>query len=469
MICSQFPAKKALILEGGEGINYSELLEAVDRLASCFAKRSVVFILCDNDYPSLQCYLASLKAGVVPLLLNSKVNDVQLQELIKIYDPQYVFMYRDRAAMHLSNNYCLIQSLGSYELYSREQELDIPINDQLAMLLPTSGSTGSPKLVRLSYNNLKSNAESICSYLNIGPDESAVTSLPLSYSYGLSIVNSHLFAGASLVLTNRSMVDSEFWKLIQSHGVTSLAGVPYHFEMLLRLKMERLNIPSVRTITQAGGRLDPEKMRRVYESCQIKGIKFVTMYGQTEASPRISYVPSEDTVRKIGSIGIPIPGGQMWVEKDDGSRVNEVGQVGELIYAGPNVSLGYAESKADLCLGDTNRGVLRTGDLAYFDHEKYFFVQGRKSRFVKVFGLRLALDEVEKMVADMGFVAAAHGTDEKLLVHVTEKKNLSTSSLKERLSGLLNLNHSAIDVRAISDLPRLESGKINYQALKDLS
>ena len=452
--------KTAVITETGAEISSSALFDDIEQTARLFKARAVVFIVCRNDYMSLLFYLAALEADAVPLLLNADNPTSHLTRLVELYTPHYIVSPEADIP-----GFTTMSSVGDYMLYKNPAP-DVPaLHPDLAFLATTSGSTGDPKLVRLSANNLKSNAAAIADYLDITPEDRAITSLPISYSYGLSVINSHLHAGASIVLSDHSLMQKEFWQQINEHNVTSFAGVPYHYEMLLRLRLERLNIPTITKMTQAGGRLDPDKLEKVATFCNSKGIRFWTMYGQTEAAPRISYVPSDRTLDKLGSIGIPVPGGKLWIRGENGNDITASGNIGELVYEGPNVCLGYAESKEDLALGDVNQGVLATGDLAHCDEDGYFYLEGRLRRFIKVYGNRISLDQVEGYLGESGLESAAHGHDDALIVHVVVREGLGEEEIKRDLATYTGVNATAIRVVSVEQLPRLATGKIDYQCL----
>ncbi len=331
-----------------------------------------------------------------------------------------------------------------------------------ALLLSTSGTTGSPKLIRLSYRNLQSNAEAIVQYLGINSAETAITSLPLSYSYGLSVVNSHLLAGATLVCTNASIVTQEFWADFSEQRCTSFAGVPFSYSMLERLRLERMNLPALRTLTQAGGRLAPEKVQLFADIARRSGARFFVMYGQTEATARISYVPSDRLDAKIGSIGLPIPGGRLRLMQE-GCEITEPDREGELVYSGPNVMLGYAETRDCLAKGDELLGTLHTGDLGHRDADGYFYITGRLKRFIKIYGLRLNLDEIEKMLESaLGRSVACGGQDECLHVLVESTSEADASEALKRVGSLYKLHPSSVRVRLVAALQVNSSGKKDY-------
>lgn len=460
LFAARDPAAIAIYPEDASPVTYGELATAVAEFATRFTDPGVVACVCDNDLPSLVCYLAALEAQRVPLLLPGGMPRSQLLGLIEAYRPHYLFHRRDDLA---DLGAYIAGQFGPYLLSRLADSPVATVSPDLALLLTTSGSTGSRKLVRLSIGNLRANAASIADYLEIGTAERAITSLPMHYSYGLSVINSHLHAGASLVLTNRSIMERGFWDLLREHEVTSMAGVPYTYEMLLRLGIARLKMPSIRMLTQAGGRLAPDKIRAVAQACQARNIRFCTMYGQTEATARIAYLPWQETEARAGSIGRAIPGGTLWLEDENGQRIAQPGVPGQLIYSGPNVCLGYATSAADLARGDDNGGTLRTGDLAIIDSHGYFTLVGRLNRFVKLFGNRVSLDEVEGLLAAEGVTGAATGTDDKLRVFVEDPA--APEATKTLLAKAMGINPIAISVERIAALPRTENGKIDYSSL----
>ena len=271
-------------------------------------------------------------------------------------------------------------------------------------------------MVRQSYNNILSNTESIVEYLNLDSTERPITTLPMNYTYGLSIINSHLYAGATILLTENTLIQKEFWNFFKTEQATSFGGVPYTYEMLKKLRFSRMNLPSLRYMTQAGGKLSPELHKEFAQDCIDKNRKFIVMYGQTEATARMAYLPSEYALKKYGSMGIAIPGGSFSLIDDNGNEITEDNITGELIYKGANVTLGYAESRSDLIKGDENHGVLLTGDMAKRDKDGFYYIVGRKKRFLKMFGKRVNLDEVERIIkSEYSFLdCACDGTDDNM-------------------------------------------------------
>ena len=455
----------ALIESSGKITSYRELKKNVIDFSNFFTEKHLIFIIGDNDFSTIVCYLSALESEIVPILLGSSINQNQLNNLIITYKPKYIFHKLD---LNPYQGFTLASKYHGYSLFVREKHESIALHQDLALLLTTSGSTGSPKLVRLSKKNLISNAKSISKYLKITSNDRAITSLPFNYSYGLSVINSHLISGGSIVLSNSSMMEGNFWRLIAKYSVTSLSGVPYNYEMMLRLGIDRLKLSSITKMTQAGGKLEIDKIKQISKALHSKKIKFYLMYGQTEATARMSYLPPEDISNKPGSIGKAIPNGKLWIEDKNGSSINQVNSVGELIYSGENVSMGYSNMISDLNLGDSNNGVLRTGDLAKFDSKGYFYIKGSTNRFIKIYGNRISLDSIEKIIFNKGFESVVTGNENKLLICVIHDKNLSADVLKTDISKLIGINKTAIQINVVSDFPRLDNGKINYQIIKKI-
>lgn len=453
----------ALINEDNLFLTYSQLNKKVIEFSNFFECRHLVFIIGENDVETIVSYLSSLDYGMVPLLLSAKIDINQLKNLIKIYKPKYIFQKFGECPYE---KYSLESSYLGYALFVNDKKDDINLHPDLALLLTTSGSTGSPKLVRLTKKNLISNARSISSYLGITSKDRAITSLPFNYSYGLSVINSHFISGGSIVLSNSSMIEGNFWHLINNHSVTSLAGVPYNYEMILKLGFDRLKISSIRIMTQAGGKLDADKIHEIYRSANLKKIKFYSMYGQTEATARISYLSPKNILKKKGSIGKVIPDGKLWIEDKYGKLIDQCNKVGELVYSGENVSMGYAESSNDLEKGDINKGILKTGDLAQFDSDGFFYIKGSCNRFLKIFGNRISLDSIEEIIAKKGFECSASGDDNKLLIFVVENNSLSLEVLKAEVSNIISISQTAIQINSVKKLPRMDNGKIDYNSMK---
>ena len=452
------PGEAIVDCDTGERLSYQALITRVDDIGRELSRRQVrgiVFLLAANTIDFVMLYLGCLRAALPVFLADPKS---PLESLLEVYRPSMILApapsvfwgYDARGTIACAPNYCVWQGGESY-----------PVHAELSVLLPTSGSTGNPKLVRLKEGNLRSNATAIAEYLNLGPGERAIQSLPLYYSYGLSVLNSHLVSGGTVVLTPHSFLRPEFWGVVDCERCTSFAGIPYMYEVLHRLRFNPAKHPSLKVLTQAGGGLVRELIAHFHEQATQAGKQFVVMYGQTEATARISYVPPEKLDTKIGSIGIPIPMGTLSLREAPGMEDSR-----ELVYEGPNVMMGYAESSEDLALGDVQKGMLTTGDLAIKDEDGYFWIVGRLNRFAKLFGRRISLEDIERRL-EVEFkipVAVLEGKNE-LRVFLEAQGGHVSEAIVGFLSRTMNVPPNAIQTCQMEALPRTGNGKKNYSAL----
>ena len=395
----------AFITDKDKQIGYDELDKFIEFFKNKIMPRSLIFILSKNSLGSLIGYYSFLKNGFVSFMLNENIDNKLLKNLIEIYKPNYLWMPITKITTFYKSK--LICTLFDYTLIKINDD-QIDIHKDLALLLTTSGSTGSPKAVKISYENLSSNAESISEYLEIDENERPITTLPINYSFGLSVINSHLLKKTTILLTEKTLFDREFWNFLNEYKATSLSGVPYTYEILKKIRFLKMDLPFLKTLTQAGGKLKNELNIEFSKFCLENDKRFFVMYGQTEATARISYLPYQLSLEKIGCIGISIPNGKLSL-----IDTNDEG-IGELVYEGKNVSLGYAECKEDLIKEDENHGILNTGDIAKQDQDGFYYIIGRKKRFIKIFGNRINLDEIEQLLKTITLDCACTGNDSYL-------------------------------------------------------
>lgn len=454
----QHPATTVALLHDGREIGYGELAAMADAAVAPLPKRrSVGFLSMPSKPGAIALYLGALRSGQhVPLLLQSDMDEVLRNALIAHYRPDWLALPPTQPA---PPEYVAVSGTANDDLivHLREGEWSTPPSTQLALLLNTSGSTGSAKLVRHCAAALAANTASIVGYLGLKSDDRAITTLPLAYSFGMSILNSHLQAGASLVLTEHALVSREFWTLARASGITSLSGVPATYEMLRRLDLERQQLGRLRMLTQAGGRLRDAMLEYFEQLAGRLGAAFFVMYGQTEAAPRISYVPPARLREKVGSIGVVVPGGELMLDPTSH----------ELIYRGPNVMLGYAEQRADVALGDVVHGQLCTGDIARFDADGFAYLIGRSKRFIKISGNRVNLDDVEAMLArELGEMIACAGSDDDLVVFATTAVGVEAEAIRQLVQRRYKLYPGHVRALMLDSLPLLGTGKIDYHSLQ---
>lgn len=440
----------------GRTFTYGELDELIEqRAAEIDHSNGVALLLCVNEVATIVDYLAALRRGLAVLPLDAATELRTLAEITERYRPDVIL--GDSSTVKFDG-----YAISATRLQVRDGS-SIAVCADLAILLSTSGSTGSPRMVRLTRGNIAANTRSIIESLSITAADRAITSMPFHYSYGLSVVNTHLAAGASLVVSGASVLEPEFWNAVRLHGVTTIAGVPYTFAMLTRLRFDPTSTPSVQKVMQAGGKLDLDSTRRFYELFSSAGIAFYIMYGQTEAGPRISCLPAERLGDKLGSAGLPMSGGALFIDEVD--SVVPARTRGEVIYVGPNVMLGYATARAELTCSNDANGVLRTGDLGYLDDEGFLFITGRIKRITKLFGSRVSLDEVEAHLAELGPVAAVGGGEERLHVHHQNNDDEVVDRARKSLSRELKVPLASILMHFENEFPLMPSGKVDYREL----
>lgn len=446
---------EAAIDDSGRRITYGDLVAFSTEFAQVLPRRTLIFVLAENSIGSLLGYIGALANHIVPLILSAKTEESLYTNLYGLYGPEYVWMPK---ALHPKLGGTIVFEAWDYVLVKTGMTPPALYKD-LSLLLPTSGSTGSPKLVRHSYRNIEANAENVKNLFGLAPDERAMAILPMHYTMGLSVIASHLKAGASIILSGRSLLDAEFWKMLKAERATSFTGVPYSYELLMKLRFTCMDLPDLKIITQGGGKLTPEMFRALAMYAEEKGKKFIPTYGQSECTARMAYLPPELAMTKTCSIGMAEPGGQLSLIGDDGQETFEGEGTGEMVYRGENVTLGYATCPEDLLKGDENHGVMLTGDLARRDADGCYYIVGRLKRFLKIFGLRIGLDEVENLVKSrFDTDCLCSGTDEMLTVNVTKKG--VADEVVDFIEEKTHLFRKSIEVVEVSSIARNEAGKV---------
>jgi acyl-coenzyme A synthetase/AMP-(fatty) acid ligase len=436
----------ALVADDGRIFTYRDLAERVEPLAAQMARaRRLLLIAAENAPEPIIAWLAALRSRTPAIIAGAEAAATD-SRIRSQFQPELMFA---RAAD------------GQWALTDISTEAVAPLHPDLALLLSTSGSTGSPKMARLSAGAVEANAHSIATALAIHPDQRAITSLPIFYSYGLSVVNSHLMAGATLLVTARSVADPAFWAFARANGVASFAGVPYSYEMLERLHFRDDPPPTLQCLTQAGGRLPPELVERYARWSAAHGIRFHVMYGQTEATARMACLPPEEAARHPDCIGRAIAGGRFELLGENGAPAAP-GQPGELVYHGANVMMGYATERAD-CARGAELDALATGDIAEEVERGLYRIVGRRSRFSKIGGKRIALDDLEALLRGWGSPAIVAGDDACIAVWLTGARP-EGEPLERRLAAVLGIVPADIVVLS-GEMPLLPSGKIDYRAI----
>jgi acyl-CoA synthetase (AMP-forming)/AMP-acid ligase II len=451
----------------GQTTSYRQLLASARTIADHLGERkSLVFLLARSDAFTATVYAATQLGGHAVALLDASRPVADCAALVAEYEPEWIAgpPGTARALEALGPPTGPVAAIAGGELLARAASGTTAIHPELALLLGTSGTTGSRKYVRLSASNVEANARSIASYLGLTPEERPITSLPLHYSFGLSVLNSHWLAGAAVVLSQDGILERPFWDAVRGHVCTSLAGVPFTYQLLERIGYRDMDLPSLLTMQQAGGAMSRSLIDTYASHMAGKGGRLFVMYGQTEATARIAYVPPERLPAKVGSAGIAIPGGRLRIETKRGPAAAPH-EVGEVVYEGPNVMLGYAEGRRDLAKGDQLRSVLRTGDIGYLDEDDYLWLTGRSKRIAKVFGLRVNLDEVEAILRESG-PAAVIAADDRMMGFCAFGTDQSLDELRRSLSRRMRVHPSAIELHRVRRIPVHSTGKTDYDELE---
>lgn len=435
-----------LIETDGRALTYRDVERLSDEIFHDLpANKQLAFILGYNNISTITSYLGALRQRYAVHILDPEKHEAN-SRLIEVYNPNVV-----------------VDCAGQVPVVNIRHDDDLSIHEDICILLSTSGSTGAAKFCKLSYENIQSNTDAISQYLDVSSSDRSITLLKSFYSYGMSVINSHLNVGGSLVLTEGSIQDPEFFGLVRSRNITNIPGVPHTYEMLEKLDPDFSELRSLRFLTQAGGALSPRLVRHFSSLGSRHGWKFYVMYGQTEASPRMAYLPPELSERFPTAIGVAVPGGAFELIDEDGSPIKGDNREGELVYRGPNVMRGYATTWQDLGHVEQLNG-LHTGDMARLDESGLLFITGRKSRFVKPFGLRVGLDEIETSIKNQnGLDCAVIGFDERVVVFIAGDGHKAPDLA---LHDKYKLPSEVFRYLTIDEIPRMASGKIDYSSLK---
>ena len=453
------PQRIAAIDSNGNKLAYSDITLLSQQICTHIPERALCFLLVENNVGGIAWAMSMLESRkLVPLILNVKTEDSLYQQLLDTYQPSYIC-----APSYITLKGEVIDSQFGYQL-CKVSDNHCVLHPELSHLLPTSGSTGSPKLVRHKYENIEAAGLNISTFFELKETDRPLMVLPLYYTMGLSMVFSHLRVGATILITGLSMTDPNFWKFLKEQQATSFTGVPYSFQILNLMRFFRMDLPHLELLTQGGGKMPTDLNTKFAEYCRDNGKRWIATYGQSECTARMAYLPAKWAIDKVGSIGIAVPNGELSLIDTEGHLITTPHTEGEMCYRGKNVTMGYAREQADLALGDERNGYIRTGDLAYFDEDGCYYIVGRMGRFLKLFGMRVGLDECEQIVqTDCGIECACVGTDEKMLVYITnaEKQN----EVKDTLVHKTHIVATSFQIRIIEEIPKNEAGKKLYSQL----
>ena len=453
------PQQIAAIDSNSDKLTYADISTLSQQITEDSPERALCFLLVENNVGGIAWVMGMLDSHkLIPLILNVKTEPGLYQQLLATYQPSYVC-----APTHLPVDGQTIHTLFGYTL-TKVSDMIYPIHNDLSHLLPTSGSTGSPKLVRHKYDNIEAAGLNISTFFELKATDRPLMVLPLYYTMGLSMVFSHLRVGATILITGLSMTDPNFWKFIKEQHATSFTGVPYSFQVLNLMRFFRMDLPDIELLTQGGGKMPKELNRKFAEYCRDNGKRWIATYGQSECTARMAFLPAKWAIEKVGSIGIAVPNGELSLINTEGNLITTPHTEGEMCYRGKNVTMGYARQQSDLALGDERNGYIRTGDLAYFDEDGCYYIVGRMGRFLKLFGMRVGLDECEQIIqSECNIECACVGTDEKMIVYITNADK--QIQVKDILVHKTHIVATSFEIRIIAEIPKNEAGKKLYSQL----
>jgi acyl-coenzyme A synthetase/AMP-(fatty) acid ligase len=414
--------------------------------------RAVVFIYNNNELSSIEAFLNFYQKKYSVALLNADLHPQFKQNLENEYTPAYIF---DPSRMEVEG-YDSIQASEDISVFKRKHIRRYPIHGDVKLLMSTSGTTGSPKFVKISDHNLVQNALSIMEYMPITEHDVVPLNVPINFVYGFSIFTTNCIKANTIVCTNRDVLQKEFWSDLIHYGYSTLSGVPYFYELLHRFGFFKKDTPSLRYFTHTGGMLNKELANIISNYTQTYNKQFFAQYGQTEASGRMAFLPPKDFQTKGTSIGLPVKNGRF--EIDENTK--------ELIYYGPNVSGGYANNIFDLQDYD-HTDKLYTGDLAEKDEFGYYHIKGRIKRIIKLFGVRLNLDEVEVLLKNElgGQTFICISVQDKYLGVIHQDESLSRETITKVTKEKLGLHASSIKNYYFDHVPLTVNGKVDYPSI----
>ncbi|ROP35016.1 AMP-binding protein [Saccharothrix texasensis] len=453
------PRSPAVHLLGGRTLSYDELAELVREVERSLRHDTKALVLCagDRDLPTLLAYLAALRLGHAVAFLPASA------EILAAYQPEFV-VPGPAGGTHLADlGYLPDEQVGRSHVFRRRSTG--PAGDifpDTALLLSTSGTTGSPKAVRLSYDGVADNSDAIARALRITAAERAPTTLPITHAYGLSVLNSHLRSGAGIVLSDRTPLSLAMWDHLTRAGATSFAAVPTTYAAFGPAHLNLLERSEIRTMTQSGARLGDELTMRLVRMMQRRQGRFFPMYGQTEATSRITCLDPAALPDRLGSVGKAVAGGVITIAPAEAHHRAAPGE-GAVHYRGPGVMLGYATGRDDLARGP-EVDVLDTGDLGYL-RDGYLYLTGRTKRIVKVLGVRTSLDDLERVVERSDHPSAVvRGDDDVVYLFGAGDPDVHEQQ-RRRVAEVLGVPSRHVAVRHVDRLPQTPGGKVDYRAL----
>ena len=466
-----FGERPAFISDLGETVSFARLdalSEELSRLCGTVSSETgtkpLIMMLTKNTLAAFCLYIAMLQGGCPMMLVSASLPGDMCRQILNTYKPALLLIPDALRSSYAPMRELL--ALGDYRMLRTNFAQNYPVHPELAVMVTTSGSTGSVKFVRQSWNNIRANTEAVADYLEIGENDRMITSMSLIYTYTQSKTRATLFRGGSVVVTAHDVMEGEFWDLMENHRITMLHGVSNIYEIMRRLDLFSEDFPDLRTLTQGGGKLNRELHAYIARYAHETGKRFYTTYGLSETTASITYLLPERSLEKPGSVGRPYPDGSYRLLDADGTEIHAPHTPGEIVYRGSNVALGYAQCGEDLAKGDEWNGVLHTGDIAEMDEDGDLYIVGRKKRFIKVHGYRISLDEIDgRIMDDLNILTVSVGPDDHPVIWITNPDDEAQikAYIREKIPVLRTVAKCAV----IDEIPRTEAGKIRYGLLQE--
>ena len=449
---TDFADRPALCEPSGRSVTYAQLAEEIwDGKLRGF-ENTLEMLVFSRSLDCVVRYLALIAKGCTVLVLPQGLKPMAVKQMISEYQPRAI---HGQASDLKQLDFELNNLDGDLSEVCLHYDKAAPTCETQQLLLLTSGSTGSSRAVRLSNEAVLINARDISTALGISPENVGLTSLPLFYTYGLSVLHSHLLSGAQIYCSAHEVLQPGFRELLAMTKISSLSGVPFSYQQFERLGLIDNPPPFLTAFTQAGGKLEAERVRSIARRLNTSHRELFVMYGQTEATARICVLPSHLAADNPDSVGFAVDSGRLSIGSSNSPD--------EVIFTGPNVMLGYADKFADLSKGDQLRGSLETGDLGSI-REGLLYLHGRIKRIAKLNGIRVSLDDVEQELSRFGNFAAIH-LDGKIRLYTEEE--ISLELIRDALLARVQIRNHDLVLERVSTLPRLPSGKIDYRQLEE--
>lgn len=440
---------------------YKEIFNEAELWNCIIETRSFVCVLCDNSFETICFILEMLAAGQVLWILDAGTEEILLDRLIDLYRPYYIWIGKDAGEYLISK--CSLQAVLSEAGYSEHQlyrtsAQPYPIHQNLALLLSTSGSTGSPKMVRLSYDNLQDQKQRYCTLFHIGYRDKTAAILPLHHIYNLSVCIVHWLCGGCVLAMNDILGSGKFKDIHTRECANNIIGVPFTFKMMRKSAFfDQKTLENLHFVMSGGARLAVDDQKWLVSTLKEK---FWIGYGQTETTALVIGTNFHGACDKLGTIGRQL----------DGVTVSLTDEQ-ELVIYSKSVCMGYAYGYGDLCRSDENQGTIYTGDLAYIDEDGYIFLKGRKEHSVNIIGNRTNLDELETLLGENfpGLSVVCVGEDDKVAIFSEDREIVSWErNIRQCLLETTHIPPGMVSCIFIEKLPYIGNGKVDYKRLKEM-